>query len=198
MYLRVLALAGEASLIEQLSAEIEALPECRLAAAGLPGGDAVDGAPADVAVWDLGPDPSAARQEMRRIRDVGLPVLALGPPSLGGEAVAAGAAGFLRRGTVGLRLRAALEAVALDLRVTEPGGAHDPEPTGPAREELTPRETEVLRLLVDGLPNKEIASRLGISEHTVKFHVAAVLGKLGARSRTEAVALAIRYGLMTL
>jgi DNA-binding NarL/FixJ family response regulator len=63
---------------------------------------------------------------------------------------------------------------------------------------LTPREQEVLRMLARGLANKEIAARLNISEHTVKFHVAAILGKLGAASRTEAVALGIRHGLILL
>jgi two-component system, NarL family, response regulator YdfI len=65
-------------------------------------------------------------------------------------------------------------------------------------EPLTPRELEVLRMLALGLANKEIAARLNISEHTVKFHVAAILGKLGAASRTEAVALGIRHGLILL
>ena len=59
----------------------------------------------------------------------------------------------------------------------------------PADEELTAREREVLQLVALGLPNKTIAGRLGISEHTVKFHVAAILAKLGAGSRTEAVHL---------
>ena len=65
-------------------------------------------------------------------------------------------------------------------------------------EPLTPRETEVLRMLASGLGNKELASRLNISEHTVKFHVASILGKLGAGSRTEAVSIGIRRGLVLL
>jgi two-component system, NarL family, response regulator YdfI len=65
-------------------------------------------------------------------------------------------------------------------------------------EELTPREVEVLRLLADGLGNKEIASHLGISEHTVKFHVGSILGKLGVTTRTEAVTTGIRRGLIPL
>jgi DNA-binding NarL/FixJ family response regulator len=63
-------------------------------------------------------------------------------------------------------------------------------------EALTPREIEVLRLLGEGLGNKEIASRLGVSEHTVKSHVASIMGKLGAASRTEAVMLGIRHGIV--
>lgn len=66
----------------------------------------------------------------------------------------------------------------------------------PLAEHLTPREIEVLQLLSEGLGNKEIASRLNISEHTAKFHVASIMGKLGATSRTEAVTLGIRRGLV--
>jgi DNA-binding CsgD family transcriptional regulator len=63
-------------------------------------------------------------------------------------------------------------------------------------ESLTLRELEVLRLLAEGLPNKMIAARLGISDQTVKFHVASIGGKLGARNRTDAVRRAIRRGLV--
>jgi NarL family two-component system response regulator YdfI len=63
-------------------------------------------------------------------------------------------------------------------------------------EEITPRETEVLRMLAQGLVNKDIAARLGISEHTVKFHISSILDKLGASTRTEAVTLGIRQGLI--
>ena len=66
----------------------------------------------------------------------------------------------------------------------------------PLIEELTPREREVLEMLAGGLSNKEIAWRMKISEHTVKFHVASIFGKLGASSRTEAVMLGIRRGLV--
>ncbi|HYR85759.1 MAG TPA: response regulator transcription factor [Terriglobia bacterium] len=65
-------------------------------------------------------------------------------------------------------------------------------------EPLTARETEVLRLLADGLGNKEIAVQLNISEHTIKFHIRSILGKLGASSRTEAVSRGLRSGLIEL
>lgn len=65
-------------------------------------------------------------------------------------------------------------------------------------ESLTPRESEVLTLLSEGLPNKQIALRLQISEHTVKFHIASIFAKLGAASRTEAVSIGARQGLITL
>ena len=64
--------------------------------------------------------------------------------------------------------------------------------------DLTRRESEVLALMADGLSNKEIAQRLTISDHTAKFHVNGILGKLGAQSRTEAVVLAARRGYLTL
>ena len=63
-------------------------------------------------------------------------------------------------------------------------------------EEITSRETGVLRMLAEGLVNKDIAARLGISEHTVKFHISSILDKLGACTRTEAVTLGIRRGLI--
>jgi DNA-binding NarL/FixJ family response regulator len=65
-----------------------------------------------------------------------------------------------------------------------------------SREDLTARESEVLRLVGLGLVNKEIAARLAISEHTAKFHISSILGKLHAGSRTEAVSLGIRKGLI--
>jgi len=68
----------------------------------------------------------------------------------------------------------------------------------PSAESLTPREIQVLELLAEGLPNKSIAARLGISDQTVKFHVASIAGKLGAANRTDAVRLAVRRGLITL
>lgn len=63
---------------------------------------------------------------------------------------------------------------------------------------LTPREHEILAMLAEGLPNKLIASRLGISDHTVKTHLEAVFDKLGASNRAEAVARAVRMGLLLL
>jgi DNA-binding NarL/FixJ family response regulator len=80
--------------------------------------------------------------------------------------------------------------------------ARDPGPIAPSDEEpgeaLTPREREVLELLAHGLSNRQIADALAISEHTAKFHVASVSAKLGASSRTEAVRLGVRRGLIAL
>jgi DNA-binding NarL/FixJ family response regulator len=68
----------------------------------------------------------------------------------------------------------------------------------PLEERLTPRELEVLEALAEGLSNRAIASRLQISEHTVKFHMSSIFGKLGAENRTDAVRLGVRRGLITL
>lgn len=65
-------------------------------------------------------------------------------------------------------------------------------------EALTPRELQVLHLLAEGLSNKQIAKRLEISEHTAKFHLAAILSKLGVESRTEAAVRAVQLGLLLL
>jgi two-component system, NarL family, response regulator YdfI len=102
------------------------------------------------------------------------------------------------------QILAALEAVSQGFVVTAPlanpvRSAAAPQGELPALlEPLTARKLEVLRLLALGLANKQIAARLNISDHTVKFHVTAILGKLGASSRTEAVAIGIRTGLVLL
>ena len=73
-----------------------------------------------------------------------------------------------------------------------------PDEEAPAPESLTRRELDVLELLAEGLPNKAIAARLALSDQTVKFHVAALSGKLGAANRTDAVRRAVRRGLVSL
>ena len=122
------------------------------------------------------------------------------------EALRAGVRAALPSDVSPDQLVAALEAAAAGLIVMHPAevGAVFPttepasRPLADLAEPLTPRESEVLQMLASGLANKEIAARLGISEHTVKFHVASILGKLGAGSRTEAVSLGIRRGLVLL
>jgi DNA-binding NarL/FixJ family response regulator len=118
---------------------------------------------------------------------------------------------YLARDTGGDQLVAAIRAAASGLvtldaalathLLTRPGigsaGGALPAPDA-AESDLTQREREVLGLVAEGLANKAIARRLGISEHTVKFHVAAILTKLGAGSRTEAVRLGAQRGLVAL
>jgi DNA-binding NarL/FixJ family response regulator len=126
-----------------------------------------------------------------------------------GESIAGalreGVKAVLPEGLAAMEIAAAIEAAAAGLVVLDGMGAEMlvrsavPASGGdvkPLVESLTPREIEVLRLVAVGLGNREIASRLEISEHTVKFHLASIMGKLGAASRTEAVTLGIRHGLI--
>lgn len=85
-----------------------------------------------------------------------------------------------------------------DAWLVVPDGGHDSASNPSFIEPLTDREVEVLELLAEGLSNKSIAARLGISDQTVKFHVSSISGKLGAHNRTETVRLALRGGLITL
>jgi DNA-binding NarL/FixJ family response regulator len=87
--------------------------------------------------------------------------------------------------------------VAPDRTVREPVD-DDGDDSESLQEPLTPREIQVIELLAEGLSNKTIAARLGISDQTVKFHVASISGKLGAANRTDAVRRAVRRGLITL
>ena len=122
------------------------------------------------------------------------------------KALRAGVRAVLPRDVAPEQLRAALEAAAAGLVVIHPSeldtvlsAAIGPSaPLDELLEPLTRREREVLQMLAAGLANKEIAARLAISDHTVKFHVASILGKLGASTRTEAVSAGIRRGLVML
>jgi DNA-binding NarL/FixJ family response regulator len=103
------------------------------------------------------------------------------------------------RDATAAELRAAVAAAAHGFAAFPAGLADRPAGGGDIEPEpLTPREREVLDLLGQGLSNRRIAQRLAISEHTAKFHVASVLAKLGVSSRTEAVGLGLRRGLITL
>ncbi len=114
---------------------------------------------------------------------------------------------YLPRNANGDDLDAAVTAVAQGLIVLHPSIASRLSPSIPTplpnhisadSTDLSQREQEVLHLLALGLPNKTIAAQLTISEHTVKFHVASIMAKLGATSRTEAVRLGVRRGLVVL
>lgn len=124
-------------------------------------------------------------------------------PGLSGlaDALRSGVRAVLPRHSSASQIVAAIEAAAAGFVVLEPGDLDgllvNPQPASLA-EPLTPREVEVLGMLAEGQSNKTIAHRLGISEHTVKFHVTSIMGKLDAGSRTEAVTQGIRQGLIML
>jgi DNA-binding CsgD family transcriptional regulator len=127
----------------------------------------------------------------------------------GGERPAGEVMAVMPAGADDLLIAAAVRLAAAGYRVSDDGGRHgdfhagDGEPfeedlsdEHAPRPALSPREAEVLALLAEGAPNKVIARRLNISVHTAKFHVAAILIKLGAANRTDAIAMAMRQGLV--
>lgn len=123
------------------------------------------------------------------------------------EVLRSGVRAVLPRDISANEMLAAIEAAAAGLTVLHPSDLHALLPVAPRgdravssdpAEALTPRELEVFAMLAEGAGNKTIAWKLGISEHTVKFHVASIMGKLNAATRTEAVAVGIRKGLILL
>lgn len=156
----------------------------------------------DVIVWDVSWESSSAVDGLGLLPENAPPVLALAVTSdQAAQARLAGAQATLSREASPEALAAAIVALSHGLQITDPilAGVSipvTPEPGSPSL--LTPRELDVLKLLAEGLPNKGVASRLEVSEHTVKFHVNSIMGKLNAQSRTEAVTLATRQGLLPL
>jgi len=160
---------------------------------------------ADVVVM-VGVDRPGAQRLIDQL-PAGVPVLLLGDAQL--ESIFPNGAGVRAHGRLpadadDARVRAAVAALALGLAVYDPG-------SGPLRgtplaaaalpdlqEPLTPRELEVFELMAEGLGNRDIARALGVSSHTAKFHVAQILQKTGATTRTEAVRHGLRLGLVGL
>jgi DNA-binding NarL/FixJ family response regulator len=167
----------------------------------------------DILLWDMSWQPDSAIERLALLVERTPPVAVLLPDEgRVGEVWSAGARAILRRDADPVQVAAALRALTQGLGVVDssfasalarPAGLppqrawNNPE-NDPLIEGLTARELAVLRLVAEGLPNKTIALRLGISEHTVKFHVNAILGKLGVTSRTEAVFRATRLGVILL
>ncbi len=159
----------------------------------------------DVILWDLGWNAEEALANTTEVIEAQWPVVVLLPDeTLVAEAWGIGLRGLLLRNATPETLSAALMAVAKNLIILDeafvnalalPNLRLD---QNELIEDLTPRESEVLQLLAEGLTNKAIAHQLEISDHTVKFHVNAIMGKLGAQSRTEAVVQATRLGLILL
>jgi DNA-binding NarL/FixJ family response regulator len=161
---------------------------------------------ADVALWDAGADTQKSLARLGELRGLRVPVLAaIADPTHAAPALAAGAKGVVLREQVGPGITAALVAVRSGLTVIDNALAGNVVPSAaktPVRTkgsgDLTDRERQVVQLLAEGLSNKLIADRLGISDHTAKFHVNGVMAKLGSSTRTEAVVEAVRRGLVNL
>lgn len=154
----------------------------------------------DVVLLDLDPERSEPWGELE-----GVPLVVLAPDpwlSWTAEALQAGVRAILPQESTPQEIIATIEAVAAGLVVVSPEvmEALIPEISVAAPEEirspLTSREIEVLTLMAEGMGNKTIAKRLGISEHTVKFHIGSIFTKLNVSSRTEAVMAGARQGLI--
>jgi NarL family two-component system response regulator YdfI len=148
---------------------------------------------------------SAAIQSGGALVNSSLIILTEDPESLAIDVLGSSLRALLPRYATPEEIIAAIQAVATGLVALHPdvldsmlsrirpGQQSELDPSGQI---LTPREVEVLRMIAEGLGNKEIASKLSISDHTVKFHISSIFAKLGASNRAEAVTLGIRHGLI--
>ncbi|MFQ5436457.1 MAG: response regulator transcription factor, partial [Anaerolineae bacterium] len=168
------------------------------AADGLDANEA--GETADAVIWDLGWDFNGNPPAWQ---EIDLPIVALIPDEVETAVFwSTGINAILPRDSSAGRILAAAQAITRGLIVFDPDITRFqttllPE-SAPPVEELTPRELQVIQLIAEGMTNKAIAQQLAISTHTVKFHVNAIMNKLAAQSRTEAVVRATRMGLISL
>jgi DNA-binding NarL/FixJ family response regulator len=169
-------------------------------------------APEGAELGDPGPAPSAIvvdysagePEEILSISETypGTALVMIGAdPATDGPGLSGAPVAYLPSDVDAAALVAAVRAAAAGLIVLDPTvagatGVHTHSRLNEGGESLTAREQEVLKLVAEGFPNKAIARELSISEHTAKFHVGSLLGKLGAASRTEAVTLATRRGIL--
>lgn len=155
---------------------------------------------ANVVLWDAGPEDASKAA----LADFGVPVVAMSStPDSGARLLALGARGVVRRDAEVDAIIAALTVVRHGLQVVDPtltnantfGRARLGADAAPS-ESLTTREVQVLELVATGMSNKQVAAKLGISAHTVKFHVNAILSKLDVHTRTEAVVRGVQLGVV--
>ena len=199
--LTVRVVAESLDLRQRLAAAVAAAPDLKLFS-----GEALqDGVP-DVVLAHVEDEPDSARI-LDLLAEHSPAVLLLVADSVtqveAMDALAAGALGVIPTFARPEQIVAAIRAAATGLITLPPEAVLPQEPlerrsAKPKLEPLTPRELEVLRLLADGTSNKELAQRLGISDHTVKFHLASIFGKLDVSTRTEAVTVGINLGFILL
>jgi two-component system, NarL family, response regulator YdfI len=212
--IRVLVAANSAVELAGLASLIKSAPSLQLV------GSTLGGAALEEQIEALRPDvvlqqPVAGDEEWHlssQDSDAPARVLLVGESQFAGALTAAhtidsGVRAVLPRFATADEILTAVGAAAMGLVVLHPAVLeHLPaalrpdlrDPPNPPLQSLSPRETEVLNMLADGLGNKEIAWRLRISEHTVKFHIGSIFNKLNASSRAEAVAIGVRRGLIAL
>ena len=195
------AVLADSAIVRRGLAEIlDATGEVRVvASAPLGDGSSVEPEGVDVLVEDV-PDQASVELLLAQ-RPAQVPVLVLVSDAEHARAlVRGGARGALAREASSEQVGAASIAVASGLYVFDRStfsAWSAPAPSG-SQPALTPRERQVLDLVASGLSNRAIADELGVSEHTVKFHVRSLLDKLGAETRADAVARAARRGVLTL
>ncbi len=205
---RILVSISSPSMREDLEKTIASEPGFQLIRSAVDpvSGDTDGGAQPDIIVTEVDSEDGSESPEISEGNAALVLLTGNVPPQWALRALEGGAGAVLPRDVLPEELVAALQAVAAGFVVIHPDlasvtlsgqslpSAHQP----PQEETLTPREREVLERMAEGLSNKDIAARLSISEHTAKFHIASIMSKLGAESRTEAVTLAIRRGLLLL
>jgi DNA-binding NarL/FixJ family response regulator len=216
---RVAIVAATATVRARLEAVVGRTDSLTITATG-PSIEAIAGDPrlasSEVVLLHL-TTPDLVARDLDALPPIPIVVLLRGPPSRSAipTLLAAGARGVLPDDSSAEEIAAASEAAAAGLVILpseQVGDLVGSRPTASATRDfpdvrgrstsrmptLTPREREILAMLAEGLPNKLIASRLGISDHTVKTHLEAIFDKLSASNRAEAVAQAVRMGLLLL
>jgi DNA-binding NarL/FixJ family response regulator len=201
---RVLIKASSPTVKARLETLLRSEPSLSVVDEHEPGARSIGDTPPDVILVAVeSPDDEAASDALEgALGPAPVVLLVRGPTSEWSDAFQRGARAVLRDNVTATQIVAAIEAAVAGLVVIHSSSLErlfSPKADQTAEalpESLTFREVEVLRLLADGLSNKEMAAKLAISEHTVKFHVASVMGKLGAGSRTEAATIGIRRGLV--
>jgi two-component system, NarL family, nitrate/nitrite response regulator NarL len=206
--MRVLVVAVSTMAQAGMAALVESVDGLDVAASVSPGSarDVARQLDPDVCLLDLEGAADVEGAVAALAGELDCPLVVVAEPGSFRQALEAGAAGVLTPGIPAGSLGPALEAVEQGIGVVYPAqallsdiapGAATERSPGRTVESLSARELEVLRLLSAGMTNQQLAGALGISEHTAKFHVSAVLGKLGAQSRAEAVATGYQLGLLT-
>jgi two-component system, NarL family, nitrate/nitrite response regulator NarL len=158
----------------------------------------------DILLWDTGWDSADTQDTLKEFQDLAIPLVVLVSNLQNASIIwSPNLRGMIFRDAPSNKLLAAMTAVtqgisAFDPDISAQWFTNRFQNSTVLVEDLTDREAEVLSLLAEGMPNKAIARQLGISDHTVKFHVNAIMGKLGAQSRTDAVVRATRLGIIRL
>lgn len=206
--IRVLVVDDHPVVRHGLASMLRLTPDVELVGEAADGQEALDAILArapDVVLLDLRMPRLSGVEVMRAARERGstarfLVLTTYDTDEYIGPALAAGAQGYLLKDSPPEELLRAVRTLAQGQVALEPAVvarllARVTE--GPASDELSARELEVIRLLVSGASNKEIATALGLSENTIKTHLSRIFDKLGARSRAEVVAIALQRGLLS-